>query len=62
MLGAVLLFLLIGMCIGSYGGSPSGTIKYMCKWLVAKYAYDFAVLIISRITERYVNYGKSFFG
>ena len=52
----ILVFLLIGIIIGNYGGSAFGSIKFFLKWLVAKIIYDFAQFIVYRIVDRYTAY------
>ena len=57
----ILLFLLLGVVIGNYGGSAFGSLKFMVKWIIAKLAYDFVQFIVYKIVERYTSYFSPLF-
>lgn len=52
----ILFFLLIGIVIGNYGGSPFASLRFMVKWLIAKMVYDFVQFIVTKIVTRYTYY------
>ena len=58
----ILFFLLIGIVIGNYGGSPFASLRFMVKWLIAKMVYDFVQFIITKIVTRYTYYFPFIFG
>ena len=52
----IIVFILLGIVIGNYGGSAFGSVKFMIKWIIAKMVYDFAQFIVYKIVDRYTSY------
>lgn len=57
----IIIFLLLGIVIGNYGGSAFGSVKFMIKWIIAKMVYDFAQFIVYKIVDRYTSYFSPLF-